>query len=76
MTEMKSNRCMYNAKLQEFLYQPPGVVRDEIVDAFLAAGKMQTRGDVNIHVEVNGAENPEEWGKRLVRQMKLEMRTV
>jgi TP901 family phage tail tape measure protein len=51
-------------------------IGDEIVDAFLAAGKMQTRGDVNIHVEVNGAENPEEWGKRLVRQMKLEMRTV
>ncbi len=34
MTEMKSNRCMYNAKLQEFLHQPPGVVRDEIVDAY------------------------------------------
>ena len=51
-------------------------IGDDIVDAFLAAGKMQQRGDVNIHVEVNGAENPEDWGKRLVRQMKLEMRTV
>ena len=51
-------------------------IGDDIVEAFLAAGKMQQRGDININVEVNGAENPEEWGKRLVRQMKLEMRTV
>lgn len=51
-------------------------IGDDIAEAFIAATKMQTRGDVNIHVEVNGAENPEEWGKRLVRQMKLEMRTV
>lgn len=51
-------------------------IGEDIVNAFLAAGKMQTRGDININVEVNGAENPEEWGKRLVRQMKLEMRTV
>ena len=51
-------------------------IGDDIVEAFLTAGKMQQRGDININVEVNGAENPEEWGKRLVRQMKLEMRTV
>ncbi|MDY2990592.1 MAG: phage tail tape measure protein [Hornefia butyriciproducens] len=51
-------------------------IGEDIVNAFLTAGKMQTRGDININVEVNGAENPEEWGKRLVRQMKLEMRTV
>ena len=51
-------------------------IGDDIAEAFIAATKMQTRCDVNIHVEVNGAENPEEWGKRLVRQMKLEMRTV
>ena len=51
-------------------------IGDDIVQAFIAAQKQVQRGDVNIHVEVNGAENPEEWGKRLVRQMKLEMRTV
>lgn len=32
--------------------------------------------EVNISVVVNGAENPEEWGRRLVKQMRLEMRTV
>ena len=33
-------------------------------------------GNVNINVTVSGADNPEEWAKRLVKQMKLEMRTV
>ena len=51
-------------------------IGDDIVQAFITAQKQVQRGDVNIHVEVNGAENPEEWGKRLVRQMKLEMRMV
>ena len=51
-------------------------IGDEIADALLSAGKAGRSGDVNINVEVNGAENPEEWGRRLVRQMKLEMRTV
>ena len=49
-------------------------IGDEIADALLSAGKAGRSGDVNINVEVNGAENPEEWGRRLVRQMKLEMR--
>ena len=34
MPEMKSNRCMYNAALRDFLHQPSGVVRDEIVEAY------------------------------------------
>ena len=33
-------------------------------------------GGTNINVVVNGADNPEDWGRRLVKQMKLEMRTV
>lgn len=51
-------------------------VGDDIVNSLLLANKNQKAGDVNINVEVNGAENPEDWGKRLVKQMKLEMRTV
>ena len=51
-------------------------IGDDIVNALLTSSRNQRTGDVNINVQVNGAENPEEWGRRLVRQMKLEMRTV
>ena len=51
-------------------------IGDDIVNALLTSSRNQRMGDVNINVQVNGAENPEEWGRRLVRQMKLEMRTV
>lgn len=51
-------------------------IGDDIVNAILTSSRNQRTGDVNINVQVNGAENPEEWGRRLVRQMKLEMRTV
>jgi len=51
-------------------------IGDDIVSALLSTGRNQRTGDVNINVQVNGAENPEEWGRRLVKQMKLEMRTV
>ncbi|OLR55034.1 phage tail tape measure protein [Hornefia porci] len=50
-------------------------IGDEIVDAFLSAGGGRS-GDVNINVEVSGAENPEEWARKFVKQMRLEMRTV
>ena len=30
----------------------------------------------NINVTVNGADNPEDWARRLTRQMQLEMRTI
>ena len=48
-------------------------IGDEIVNALNSTPRA---GNVNINVEVNGADNPEDWGKRLVKQMKLEMRTV
>ena len=51
-------------------------VGDEIVAALLSAGKTGHSGDVNINVEVSGAENPEEWARKFVKQMRLEMRTV
>jgi hypothetical protein len=51
-------------------------VGDEIVAALLSAGKTGRTGDVNINVEVSGAENPEEWARKFVKQMRLEMRTV
>lgn len=34
MPKMKSNRCMYNAALKDFLHQPSAIVRDEIVEAY------------------------------------------
>ena len=51
-------------------------IGEDIANAIVAAGMNQPRGDVNINVTVNGADNPEDWGRRLVKQMKLEMRTV
>ena len=51
-------------------------IGEDIANAIVAAGMSQPRGDVNINVTVNGADNPEDWGRRLVKQMKLEMRTV
>ena len=47
-------------------------IGDDIAEALRSA----QMGNVTINVEVNGADNPEDWGRRLVRQMKLEMRTV
>ena len=47
-------------------------IGDDIAEALRSA----RMGNVTINVEVNGADNPEDWGRRLVRQMKLEMRTV
>jgi hypothetical protein len=35
-----------------------------------------TRGGTVINVTVNGADNPEQWATRLVRQMELEVRTA
>ena len=32
--------------------------------------------NVTINVTVNGADNPEDWGRRLAKQMQLEMRTI
>jgi len=51
-------------------------VGDEIANALLSAGKTGRSGDVNINVEVSGAENPEEWARKFVKQIRLEMRTV
>ena len=74
--EVGSETVVGTDSLMNMITSAVSGIGDDIVSALLSAGKNQPRGDVNINVEVNGAENPEEWGRRLVKQMKLEMRTV
>ncbi len=54
----------------EMLYGHDALMRD-IREA--AGGGGNT---VTINVTVNGADNPEDWARRLTRQMQLEMRTI
>ena len=54
----------------EILYGRAALMRD-IREA--AGGGGNT---VTINVTVNGADNPEDWARRLTRQMQLEMRTI
>lgn len=54
----------------EILYGRAALMRD-IREA--AGGGGNT---VTINVTVNGADNPEDWARRLARQMQLEMRTI
>lgn len=54
----------------EMLYGHDALMRD-IREA--AGGGGNT---VTINVTVNGADNPEDWARRLARQMQLEMRTI
>ena len=56
-----------------------GEKHDEILygrDALLKDIKEASGGGVVINVTVNGADNPEQWATRLVRQMELEVRTA
>ncbi len=54
----------------EMLYGRAALMRD-IAEATEGNGITQTN-----YITVNGAEDPEEWGRRFVRQMKLEMRSI
>ena len=54
----------------EMLYGHDALMRD-IREASGGSG-----ANVTINVTVNGADNPEDWGRRLARQMQLEMRTI
>ena len=54
----------------EILYGRAALMRD-IREASGGSG-----ANVTINVTVNGADNPEDWGRRLARQMQLEMRTI
>ena len=74
--EAGSETIVGTESLMSMITSSVSAVGDEIVQAFLSSGRESIGHDVTINIEVNGAENPEEWGRRLVRQMKLEMRTV
>jgi hypothetical protein len=54
----------------EVLYGRSALMRD-ISDAVGGGGATITN-----YITVNGADDPEDWAKRLVRQMKLEMRSA
>lgn len=54
----------------EILYGRQALMRD-IREAAGGGGT-----NVTINVTVNGADNPEDWARRLARQMQLEMRTI
>lgn len=54
----------------EMLYGHDALMRD-IREASGGGGN-----NVTINVTVNGADNPEDWARRLTRQMQLEMRTI
>ena len=54
----------------EILYGRAALMRD-IREAAGGGGN-----NVTINVTVNGADNPEDWARRLARQMQLEMRTI
>lgn len=55
----------------EVLYGRSNLMRD-IREATQGGGQ----NNVTINVTVNGAESPEEWGKRLVREMQMQARTA
>ena len=69
---MFGNATLFGAgeRNDEMLYGHDALMRD-IREA--AGGGGNT---VTINVTVNGADNPEDWARRLARQMQLEMRTI
>ena len=69
---MFGNATLFGAgeRNDEILYGRAALMRD-IREA--AGGGGNT---VTINVTVNGADNPEDWARRLARQMQLEMRTI
>ena len=56
----------------EVLYGRSNLMRD-IRNAVEDSGQ---NNNITINVTVNGAESPEEWGKRLVREMQMQARTA
>lgn len=56
----------------EMLYGRQNLMRD-IRNAVEDSGQ---NNNITINVTVNGAESPEEWGKRLVREMQMQARTA
>ena len=68
---MFGNATLFGAgeRNDEMLYGHDALMRD-IREAAGGGGN-----NVTINVTVNGADNPEDWARRLARQMQLEMRT-
>ena len=69
---MFGNATLFGAgeRNDEMLYGHDALMRD-IREAAGGGGN-----NVTINVTVNGADNPEDWARRLARQMQLEMRTI
>ena len=55
----------------EMLYGRQNLMRD-IRNAVEDSGQ----NNITINVTVNGAENPEQWGQRLARELQMQMRTA
>ena len=55
----------------EMLYGRQNLMRD-IREATRGSGE----NNITINVTVNGAENPEQWGQRLARELQMQMRTA
>lgn len=54
----------------EILYGRKALLRD------IAEASQNNGATINNYITVNGADNPEDWASRLVRQMRLEMRSA